>query len=158
MARKSRAEMATVARPGRGRIVYMSHPLSRRRFLAAMPALPLLGQSLLGQFKPARITAIEIWQVRGHRDTVRGADQQYQANPLYIYDELRPAPYRDSANPSTTKAPVSALYLKIKTDADAEGFYGPIDKEAAIVVDEQLRPFLTGKDALAQEKLWDQLY
>jgi L-alanine-DL-glutamate epimerase-like enolase superfamily enzyme len=28
----------------------------------------------------------------------------------------------------------------------------------AIVVDEQLRPFLMGKDALAQEELWDQLY
>ena len=39
-----------------------------------------------------------------------------------------------------------------------EGFYGPIDKEVAIVVHEQLRPFLTGKDALAQEKLWDELY
>jgi L-alanine-DL-glutamate epimerase-like enolase superfamily enzyme len=36
--------------------------------------------------------------------------------------------------------------------------YGPIDKEIAIVVDEQLKAFLIGKDALAQEKLWDQLY
>ena len=26
------------------------------------------------------------------------------------------------------------------------------------MVDEQLRPFLMGKDALAQEKLWDQMY
>ncbi|HEV2448221.1 MAG TPA: hypothetical protein VGS58_19955, partial [Candidatus Sulfopaludibacter sp.] len=46
----------------------------------------------------------------------------------------------------------SALYLKIKTDGGPEGFYGPIDKGVAFVVDEQLRPFLIGKDALAQEK------
>jgi L-alanine-DL-glutamate epimerase-like enolase superfamily enzyme len=52
---------------------------------------------------------------------------------------------------------LSALYLKTKTDAGTEGLYGPIDKEAAIVVDEQLWPFLIGKDALAHEKLWDQL-
>jgi len=34
-----------------------------------------------------------------------------------------------------------ALYLKIKTDAGLEGVYGPIDTEAAIVVDQQLRRF-----------------
>jgi L-alanine-DL-glutamate epimerase-like enolase superfamily enzyme len=38
------------------------------------------------------------------------------------------------------------------------GRYGPIDPEAAVVVDQQLRPFVTGKDALATEKLWDQMY
>ncbi|HEY2019318.1 MAG TPA: enolase C-terminal domain-like protein, partial [Bryobacteraceae bacterium] len=130
----------------------MIHRMNRRHFLAALPALPLLAQS-----KPLPIAAIEIWQVRGHEETLRGIDQQYQANPLHIYDELRPKPYHDSPTPTPTNAPASALYLKIRTDA-AEGLYGPIDKEVAIVVDEQLRPFLMGKDALAQEKLWDQLY
>src|SRR5215831_2257124 len=125
---------------------------SRRQFLAALPACAAFAQS-----KPLKISAIEILEVRGHRETVRGIDQQYQANPLFIYDEHRPAPYRDSATPTKTNAAVSAIYLRIRTD-NAEGLYGPIDKEAAIVVDEQLRPFLMGKDALAQEKLWDQMY
>ena len=111
----------------------------------------------LAQSKPLPIAAVEIWQVHGHRDTVRGIDQQYQVNPLNIYNELDRAPYRDSANPTTARAAVSAIYLKIKT-AEAEGFYGPIDKEAAIMVDELLRPFVMGKDALAQEKLWDQMF
>jgi L-rhamnonate dehydratase len=127
--------------------------LSRRRFLAALPALPLLGET-----KPLKITAVETWRLRGHRETLRGVDQQYQVNPLDIYDELRPAPYVDNPNPKSENAAVSALYLRIKTDAGAEGFYGPIDKEAALVVDQQLRPFLIGKDGLAQEKLWDQMY
>jgi L-alanine-DL-glutamate epimerase-like enolase superfamily enzyme len=103
------------------------------------------------------IGAIEIWEFRGHHTVTRGVDQQYQVNPLYIYDELRPQPYRDKPDATATQAPESALYLKIRTDG-AEGFYGPIDKEVAIVVYEQLRPFLMGKDALAQEKLWDQMY
>ncbi len=118
-----------------------------------MPLVPALAE-----VRPARIAAVEIWQLRGHRDAVRGINQQYQANPLHIYDELRPAPYHDRPDATTARAAINALYLTIKTDLGVEGLYGPIDKEVAIVVDEQLRPFLMGKDALAQEKLWDQLY
>jgi L-alanine-DL-glutamate epimerase-like enolase superfamily enzyme len=126
---------------------------SRRCFLASLPACA----AAFAETKPVKIGAIELLEVRGHRDTVRGVDQQYQANPLFIYDELRPAPYRDSANTTPSKTAASAIYLRIRTD-EGEGFYGPIDKEVAIVIDEQLRSFLMGKDALAQEKLWDQLY
>jgi L-alanine-DL-glutamate epimerase-like enolase superfamily enzyme len=126
--------------------------LSRRRFLAALPVATALAQAPV-----LKITGVEIWELRGHRDAVRGVDQQYQVNPLDIYEELRHQPYRD-ANPVTTSSPITALYLKIVTDAGLEALYGPIDKEVAIVVDEQLRPFLIGKDGLAQEKLWDQMY
>jgi L-rhamnonate dehydratase len=38
------------------------------------------------------------------------------------------------------------------------GLYGPIDREVAIVLTEELKPFLIGKDPLAGEKLWDQMY
>ena len=131
----------------------MNYARTRRQFLATLPAFAALAQS-----KPLKITVIEIWELHGHAESMRGVDQQYQVNPLYIYDELRPQPYADSPTPTKQNGAVSALYLKIKTDGDAEGLYGPIDKEVAIVVDEQLRPFLMGKDALAQEKLWDQLY
>lgn len=125
---------------------------TRRGFLAALPAF-----SLFAETTPLKITAVEIWQVRGHCEVTRGVDEQYQVNPLYIYDELRPKPYADSASPTTANATISAFYLKIRTD-EVEGLYGPIDKEIAVVIDEQLKPFLIGKDALAQEKLWDQLY
>src|SRR5258708_1249353 len=108
----------------------MPRALTRGTFLGPPPAIPALAES-----KPLKITAVEIWQFRGHRETVRGADQQYQVNPLHIYDELRPKPYRDTPNPTSTNTPTTALYLKIKTD-EAEGLYGPIDKEVAIVVDE----------------------
>ena len=112
----------------------------------------------LAQTKAQPIAAVEIWEFRGHREAVRGIDQQYQANPLFIYEDLRPKPYADAASPTTARVTATALYLKIKTSDGLEGFYGPIDKEAAIVVDEQLKRFLLGKDALAQEKIWDQLY
>jgi L-alanine-DL-glutamate epimerase-like enolase superfamily enzyme len=126
--------------------------LSRRHFLATIPAATAFAET-----RPLKISAVEVWELRGHHQTPRGVDQQFQVNPLHIYDELRPAPYRDR-EPTTANAPVSALYLKIKTADGPEGLYGPIDKEVAVVVDQQLRTFLMGKDALAGEKLWDQMY
>lgn len=124
---------------------------TRRSFLAALPAAAALAET-----RPVPIRAIEIWRLRGHAETTRGVDAQYQANPLHIYDEYRPVPYRDGV-PASSRSAVSALYLRIRTE-EAEGLYGPIDTEAAIVLDRQLRPFLMNKDGLAQEKLWDQLY
>jgi len=120
-------------------------------FVASLPA------AAFADVRAEKIAAVELWELRGHHQTQRGVDQQFQVNPLHIYDELRPAPYRDRV-PSDVNAPISAIYLKIKTDSGLEGVYGPIDKEVAIVVDQQLRPFLMGKDALAGEKLWDQMY
>jgi L-alanine-DL-glutamate epimerase-like enolase superfamily enzyme len=131
----------------------MSYRITRRSLLASLPAVAAFAET-----KPLKIGAVEIWRVNGHREMMRGIDHQYQVNQLNIYDEFRPKPYADSAEPAREQVPTSALYLKIKAENGVEGLYGPIDKEAAIVVDEQLRPFLMGKDALAQEKLWDQLY
>jgi L-alanine-DL-glutamate epimerase-like enolase superfamily enzyme len=128
-------------------------PLTRRSFLAALPA-----GALLADVKPQKITAVELWELRGHHQTPRGVDQQYQVNQLYIYDELRPAPYKDAASPTMANAPISSIYLRIGTDGGVEGLYGPVDKDVAVMVDQELRPFLMGKDALAGEKLWDQLY
>jgi L-rhamnonate dehydratase len=131
----------------------MAVTLSRRSFLGTLAVIPALAET-----PPVRITELEIWELRGNRAARRGTDQQYQANPLHVYEELRPAPYRDSANPTQVNSDVRALYLKIRTADGPDGLYGPIDREAAVVIDTQLRSFLVGKDALAQEKLWDQLY
>jgi L-rhamnonate dehydratase len=131
--------------------------ISRRNFVLSLP-VSLTAAAAFAETKPVRIDAVEVWEYRGHRPLVRGVDAQYQINPLFIYDELRPAPYHDNPNPGAAQSvPVSAYYVRIKADG-LEGFYGPIEKEAAIVVDEQLKPFLLGKDALAQEKLWDEMY
>jgi len=104
-----------------------------------------------------RIAAVEVWRLEGRRPATAGVNQQFQANPLHVYDELRPPEYHDG-KPVERTANAGAFYLKIKTDRGLEGVYGPVDKEAAIIVDQQLRPFLVGKDALAGETVWDQMY
>ena len=132
--------------------------MHRRQFLAsaisAASAAKLWAERPNGKLK---IAAIELLQLSGHRETEMGANAQYQVNPLYVYDDLRPPIYQDKAAQQKS-APLAQLYLRIRTDHGLDGLYGPIDREAAIVVQEQLRPFLIGKDPLAGETLWDQMY
>ncbi len=124
--------------------------MERRQFLTVLAAA--------GAAPKLKISAVEMWRLEGRRQATAGVDRQHQVNPLHVYEELRPAPYRDSPTPVRRETAASALYLKIKTDQGIEGLYGPIDREAAVVVIQQLRPFLMGKDALAVETLWDQMH
>ena len=136
-------------------------PMRRRNFFemlgaAATARLPAFSQERKsGRLK---IGAVEIWRLEGRREASAGAHRQHQVQALHVYEELRPQPYREPAAAPPRSVPTSALYLKIKTDAGLEGLYGPVDREAAIVVDQQLRGFLAGQDALAGETLWDQMY
>lgn len=138
--------------------------MRRRSFFGAAAAPAFLQSAAPAQTQPVRsgapekIAAIEMWRVEGRRKTLAGVNGQHQAQPLHIYDEHRPRPYRDAPQPTERETAASALYLSIKTGSGLEGVYGPIDAEVAPVIDQQLRRFLTGKDALAVETLWDQMH
>lgn len=123
----------------------------------AVFALRAAAQSIPDAARPLPIATLEFTEFTGSVRTETGVNQQYQVNPLYVYDELRPEVYQDHPGGTRTRA-VQAIYLKITTKDGAFGLYGPIDREAAIVVHRELRPFLTGKDALAGEALWDEMY
>lgn len=128
--------------------------MHRRTLLGLAPFVALFAQNQ----KKLKITAVELFRVDGRRDAAVGVNNQHQVQPQHIYDDLRPKPYKDAPNPTTAARAISAIYLRIKTDQGLDGLYGPIDKEAAIVVDQQLKGFLKDKDPLAGETLWDQLY
>lgn len=136
----------------------MSCSHTRRRFglsLAAAAASPL---SMAAAPSPSKISSVEIIRVAGRRQTLAGANSQHQVQANHIYEELRPKPYKENPSPEKRTVNASALYLSIRTEDGLEGLYGPVDREAAIVVLSQLKAFVTGKDALAGEKLWDQMY
>jgi L-alanine-DL-glutamate epimerase-like enolase superfamily enzyme len=128
--------------------------LSRRVFAATLPFAALLEARPQGKLK---IAAVELVQFKGHRESESGVNGQHQVNPMDVYAELRPPVYSDK-QPVRKTTQVTSIYLRIRTDGGLDGFYGPIDREAAFVVHDQLRPFLIGKDPLAGEALWDQMY
>lgn len=128
--------------------------MQRRQFLSGLVGAPLLTAAAPAAQK---IAAVELWQFTGRRTTTPGQDAQFQVQATHIYDALRPKPYKD--NPQAPReAAVNAIYLNIKTADGLEGWYGPVDREAALVIDTQLKGFLMGKDALAGEALWDQMW
>jgi L-rhamnonate dehydratase len=104
-----------------------------------------------------KIEAVELFELHGHYTQQAGVNGQSQVNPEDIYEELRKPAYVDRPN-GTKEVKTSAVYLRIKTAAGIEGLYGPFEKSAALIVHEDLAPFLIGKDALAGEVLWDQMY
>ncbi|MBI5280911.1 MAG: mandelate racemase, partial [Candidatus Solibacter usitatus] len=127
--------------------------MQRRNFLTTLASLPALAAPV----KPQKIAAVELSRLSGRRTVTSGQDNQHQVQANHIYAELRPKPYRDNPQPARESA-TSALYLTIRTDSGLEGVYGPVDREAALVIETQIKGFLTGKDALAVETLWDQMY
>ena len=50
------------------------------------------------------------------------------------------------------------LYLKLHSDAGPAGLYGPIDGEAALLVDRFFKRGLIGQDPLACEAYWDRMF
>jgi L-rhamnonate dehydratase len=50
------------------------------------------------------------------------------------------------------------LYLKVHADGGLAGFYGPIDNEVALFVDQFFKRQLVGQDPLAYEAYWDRMF
>lgn len=127
--------------------------MERRQFLTALAGAP----ALMAAPAASKISAVEMWRLTGRRMVTPGQDGQYQVQATHIYDSLRPKPYKDNPQAQRESA-VNAIYLNIKTADGLEGWYGPVDNEAALVIETQIKPFLMGKDALAGEALWDQMW
>jgi len=128
--------------------------MQRRSFLAtfAAPAIAL------AQGKRLEISDVEIWLLEGSEEAETGVHRQHQVRPLHVYDDHRPEVYREPAAGKRGTVRRSARYLVIKTRQGVEGFYGPVDAEAAVVVERQLKDFLIGENALAVEAVWDKLH
>ena len=127
-----------------------------RRQLLLSAFAPYLG--LAQRSGKLTIRSVDFVQVEGRKPAEGGVNKQHQVNPLHVYENLRPEDYHDAAEPIQATQKLTEIYLKIVTDQGLEGFYGPVDREAALVVQNQLAAFLKGKDPLAVEAAWDQMH
>ena len=104
-----------------------------------------------------KITDVVIHRLKATREGTESA-WQGSVNPLHLYPDQQPAPYQKVDDPQPVTYTQTAHYLTIRTDDQVEGLYGPIDAEVVPVINRQLKKFMIGKNPLAGEKLWDQLY
>ena len=102
----------------------------------------------------SKISSVEVEVVRGPHPGLPPGGRQKQVRPITVYAEHRPPQLQP---PAVTPESIEALYLRIGTDDGAEGLYGPIDREAAWPIVDQLGPFIVGQDALAGTIAWDKL-
>ena len=135
-----------------------------RNHLAATGLLAVQPRQWLEQFqlpesaiRDVKITEVVVHQLQATREGKETA-WQGSVNPIHIYPSQQPVPYEPVDQPKATTYTQTAHYLTIKTDDTLEGLYGPIDSEVVPVINRQLKAFLIGKNPLAGEQLWDQLY
>ncbi|RPI02617.1 MAG: mandelate racemase [Calditrichaeota bacterium] len=136
--------------------------IDRRSFLktAAFSALaPGFLEALAGvRAETLKIRDIQIWKLDGKRPPSEGFVGWIQANPSKIYDFNPPIAAKEPLPQPKVLESQSALYLKVITNDDIEGLYGPIDSEVASVIHNQIKPRLIGCNPLRSELIWDELY
>ncbi|MEM7130708.1 MAG: enolase C-terminal domain-like protein [Chloroflexota bacterium] len=101
-----------------------------------------------------KITDVIITEVHGIWPEAANLPRHVQVKPLSLYPEFAPTQY---AEQSSDRTEMRALYVDIQTDEGISGLFGPIQRQQAFVIDNDLRPFLIGRDPLATELLLDQM-
>ncbi|HTU65285.1 MAG TPA: enolase C-terminal domain-like protein [Steroidobacteraceae bacterium] len=135
------------------------HTLGAGSALAFLPAFTRSAFAAAATNDDLAIAEVEVLKLSGTHHLVPGLNRQYQVNPLHLYAERRPKPFSDP--PATTKEesrPLTHYYVRIRTKGGQEGLYGACDKEALPVLLGVLRPLVIGQNALAVERIWDQMY
>lgn len=103
-----------------------------------------------------KITDVSLFQVSGYWTGADFPPGERQARPLDVYPEFnQPAP----PGPQYGEVrEIKAIYVELLTDEGISGIFGPIQEAQAFVIQKSLRPFLLGRDPLANEILLDQMF
>jgi L-alanine-DL-glutamate epimerase-like enolase superfamily enzyme len=98
-----------------------------------------------------KISAIRLLRLEGQRTP--GSWDDRAVRPLDLY------PWHAGARNDEwiTSSQVSHIYLDIQTDQGGSGWYGPIDGRQAFLIATELRRVLLGADALAIERIHDEM-
>jgi L-alanine-DL-glutamate epimerase-like enolase superfamily enzyme len=100
-----------------------------------------------------QIQDIIVFKINGHWSGSGYPPGDRVAHPLDIYPEFNQQEWDHFEG----QRPIQAQYVEIQTDRGISGLFGPIDTEQAFIISHFLRPFLIGRDPLANELLLDQM-
>ncbi len=78
--------------------------------------------------------------------------------PVDIYPQYRQQGAGYSTSLGGGKYRMRSAFLEIHTDDGIVGLSGPCTRHEAFIIDTAIRPHLVGKDPIAIELLWDQVY
>jgi len=99
-----------------------------------------------------QITDVSLFRVSGRWSGPQFPPGDRTALQLDIYPE-----FNQSAGEEEQPRQTHALYVEIQTHEGISGLYGPLQEGQAFVIRNSLRPFLIGRDPLANETLLDQM-
>lgn len=101
-----------------------------------------------------KITDVVLFEVKGTWPEAANLPRAVQVKPLSLYPEFAPSQF---AEHSSDRVEMRAIYVEIQTDEGVSGIFGPIQRAQAFIIDNDLRPFLIGRDPLSTELLLDQM-
>ena len=101
-----------------------------------------------------KITQVELFRVSGPWEPPVFPPGDRQAQALDVYPEFN----RDRRGGQGKGDRLQAIYVEIGTDEGVSGIFGPIEATQAFLIARSLRPYLLGRDPLANELLLDQMW
>jgi len=107
-----------------------------------------------------KITDVKTFNVKGPLDHEGDAPfwEERLVRPIDIYPEYKAVGSQEIKRVSPNQVEVNANWLEIETEAGVTGVARPISPLIAYICRNVLKPVLVGKDPLAVERIWDQMY
>jgi len=107
-----------------------------------------------------KITDVKTFNVKGPLDHEGDAPfwEERLVRPIDIYPEYKAVGPQEIKRVSPNQVEVNANWLEIETEAGVTGVARPISPLIAYICRNVLKPVLVGKDPLAVERIWDQMY
>lgn len=104
------------------------------------------------------ITEVRLRRLKGTMPTSEDLWEERLVRPIDIYPEYRVRNDHEGGVQTSSGFEITTHFVEIHTDEGVSGLAGPIPETVAFIIAKHLRPRLIGQDAIAGEKLWDQMH
>jgi L-alanine-DL-glutamate epimerase-like enolase superfamily enzyme len=104
------------------------------------------------------ITEIRLRKMGGTLPTTGDLWEERLVRPIDVYPEYRSRNDFEGGVQTADGFRIITYFVEIHTDEGVTGLAGPIPEGVAFIIAKSLRPLLVGQDAIAGERLWDQMH